>query len=167
MTPTQKQQFQQKWLSMTASWGQVVTAPQIDTIQNFLKTYIGDFDACLLANNILYCGDASKAGKLCESKYDHGWNLLVWADEVTRAEYRVKKFSEIVWQNLVAWGKCRFFDPQNPSKSDDKTIAEEFEEFTFDPAVKAAKEAGIALRPVGIGAVVLVALGVVVYAATR
>tara|TARA_R110000822_G_scaffold87563_6_gene203693 strand:+ start:813 stop:1322 length:510 start_codon:yes stop_codon:yes gene_type:complete len=167
MTATQKQQFEVKWLSMTASWGQVVTAPQIDTVEQFLTSYIGEFDACILANNILFCGDESKAGKLCKKKLGHGWNLLSWAGEVKRAEFKVRQLSEVVWQNLVAWGKCRFFDPENPSSSADKTVFEEFNEFTFDPAVKLAKEAATALKPVGIGAVVLIAIGVVVYAATR
>jgi hypothetical protein len=167
MTKTQKQQFETKWRSLTASWGQVVTAPQIDTVEEFLTAYIGEFDACLLANNILYCGDESKAGKLCKKKLGHGWNLSPWFEEVNRALSKVRQLSEFVWQNLVAWGKCRFFDPENPSKSADKTPFESFEEFTFDPAVKLAKEVGTALKPVGIGVIVLIALGVVVYAATR
>ena len=173
MTPTQKQQFEQQWLSMTANWGGMATPNQLLEVQAFLTPVIGDFHACLIAQWVQNCGNASKAGQFCKKKlgYGPGFNLLTWQAEVNKALIEGVKFkSQLVYDNLIAWGKCRFFDPENPSKSKD-SLAKEFIEFGADPAIKAGKEAVEAasdvLQPIGMGIVGLAALGIIVYAATR
>ena len=174
MTADNKQQFKQKWLAMTANWGGMATPNPLAQVREFLGPNIGDYHASLIANWIQNCGDASKAGEQCKKELGEGpgWNLLTWQAEVNKALLtNVKPNSQLVYDNLVAWGKCRFFDPENPGKSKDKSLADDAKEFGADPAIKAGKAAaqaaGDILQPVGLGIVGLLALGVIVFAATR
>ena len=174
MTVAQKQQFTQKWLSMTSNWGGMATPNQLEQVAKFLGPIVGDFHACLLAQWVQNCGDASTAGAACKEKLGTGpgWNLLTWEAEVNKALLsQIKPNSEMVYDNLVAWGKCRLFDPKSPAASKDKTLLEDAKEHGVDPAAKAAAKAAAAaadaLQPIGFGIVGLVALGIIVYAATR
>jgi len=167
MTAVEKQQFGQKWLALVAPFHKQPTAPDLAQVRAFLIPYLGDFNACFL--NLLFetCGEASDAGSQCKDQFGHDFNLLTWADEKQMLINQIKQMDWLASKQIDAWTKCRMFDTDKPSGADDKTVFEEFQEFTLDPAAKAAGEVVETLKPVGIGAVAMIALGVIVYAATR
>lgn len=167
MTATEKQQFAQKWLSLVAPFERQPTAPDLAQVRAFLIPYLGDFNACFLDLLFESCGDASKAGSQCKDQFGHDFNLLTWADEKQMLINQIKQMNWLASKQIEAWTKCRMFDTDDPTGADDMSTFEEFQEFTLDPATDAAAKAAEALKPVGIGAVALIALGVVVYAATR